>query len=75
MLKAGIIIPSHSPWSSPKAEFDYNKRLLPQPTVEELINRLGGHSWFTKLDLKSGYYQIPIHPADKSKTAFITQDG
>ncbi|CAM2716471.1 unnamed protein product [Rotaria socialis] len=93
MLKAGIIIPSHSPWSSPvvllkkpNGEFrfiiDYRKLnsittkdCYPQPTVEELINRLGGHSWFTKLDLKSGYYQIPIHPADKSKTAFITQDG
>ncbi|CAF2115001.1 unnamed protein product [Rotaria magnacalcarata] len=93
MLKAGIIIPSHSPWSSPvvllkkpNGEFrfiiDYRKLnsittkdCYPQPTVEELINRLGGHSWFTKLDLKSGYYQISIHAADKSKTAFITQDG
>ncbi|CAF4955322.1 unnamed protein product [Rotaria sp. Silwood1] len=93
MLQAGIIIPSHSPWSSPvvllkkpNGEYrfiiDYRKLnsitikdCYPQPTVEELLNRLGGHSWFTKIDLKSGYYQIPIHPADKSKTAFITQDG
>ncbi|CAF1433061.1 unnamed protein product [Rotaria sp. Silwood1] len=93
MLKAGIIIPSHSPWSSPvvllkkpNGEFrfiiDYRKLnsitkkdSYPQPTVEELIQRLGGHSWFTKLDLKSGYYQIPIHQADKEKTAFVTQDG
>ena len=93
MLKAGIIIPSSSPWSSPvvlltkpNGEFrfiiDYRrlnaitkKDCYPQPTVEELIQRLGGHSWFTKLDLKSGYYQIAIQPHDKEKTAFITQDG
>ncbi|CAF4563297.1 unnamed protein product, partial [Didymodactylos carnosus] len=43
--------------------------------MEELLQRLGGHSWFTKLDLKSGYYQIPIQQQDKEKTAFVTQDG
>ncbi|CAF1437902.1 unnamed protein product [Adineta ricciae] len=93
MLKAGIIIPSTSPWSSPvvllkkpNGEFrfiiDYRrlnaitkKDSYPQPTVEELLQRLGGHSWFTKLDLKSGYYQIPIQQSDKEKTAFVTQDG
>ena len=93
MLKAGIIVPSNSPWSSPvilltkpNGEFrfiiDYRrlnsitvKDAYPQPTVEELLQRLGGHGWFTKLDLKSGYYQIPIQQSDKPKTAFITQDG
>ncbi|CAF4357391.1 unnamed protein product, partial [Rotaria sordida] len=30
---------------------------------------------YTKLDLKSGYFQLPIHETDKEKTAFITQDG
>ena len=38
------------------------KDSYPQTTVEELLQRVGGHAWFTKLDLKSGYYQIPIHP-------------
>jgi transposase InsO family protein len=93
MLTCGIVVPSHSPWSSPvvlltkpNGEFrfivDYRrlnsittKDSYPQPTVEELLQRLGGHSWFTKLDLKSGYYQIPIQQEDKEKTAFITQDG
>lgn len=51
------------------------KDAYPQPTVEELLQRLGGHSWFTKLDLKCGYYQIPIQQSDKEKTAFVTQDG
>ncbi|CAF4355389.1 unnamed protein product, partial [Rotaria sp. Silwood2] len=51
------------------------KDSFPQPTTEELLNRLGGRKFYTKLDLKSGYFQIPIHEADKEKTAFITQDG
>jgi hypothetical protein len=51
------------------------KDCYPQPRTEELLNRLGGHRYFTKLDLKSGYFQIRIQEADKEKTAFITQDG
>ncbi|CAF1144892.1 unnamed protein product [Didymodactylos carnosus] len=51
------------------------KDAYPQPTVEELINRLGGHKYFTKLDLKSDNFQIPINLKDREKTAFITQDG
>ena len=51
------------------------KDAYPQPSVEELIYRLSGHSYFTKLDLKSGYFQIPIAEADKEKRAFVTPDG
>ncbi|CAF1174543.1 unnamed protein product, partial [Didymodactylos carnosus] len=48
---------------------------FPLPNMEETINRLGDAAFFTKLDLKSGYFQIPIREEDKAKTAFITQDG
>ncbi|CAF4537482.1 unnamed protein product, partial [Didymodactylos carnosus] len=51
------------------------KDSFPQPTTEELLSRIGGSKYFTKLDLKSGYFQIPIQEKDKEKTAFITQDG
>ncbi|CAF3196869.1 unnamed protein product [Rotaria socialis] len=51
------------------------KDCFPQPTTEELLHRLGGHRFYTKLDLKSGYFQLPIHETEKEKTAFITQDG
>ncbi|CAF4410957.1 unnamed protein product, partial [Rotaria magnacalcarata] len=51
------------------------KDAYPQPSAEELIYRLSGHSYFTKLDLKSGYFQIPIVESDKEKTAFVTPDG
>ncbi|CAF0786226.1 unnamed protein product [Adineta steineri] len=51
------------------------KDVFPQPSIEELVQRLGGHSWFTKIDMKAGYHQIPIQHKDKEKTAFVTQDG
>ena len=51
------------------------KDAYPQPSAEELLYRLSGHNYFTKLDLKSGYFQIPIAEADKEKTAFVTPDG
>ncbi|CAF1600353.1 unnamed protein product [Didymodactylos carnosus] len=51
------------------------KDSFPQPTAEELLQRLGDHQYYTKIDLKSGYFQIRIDEEDKEKTAFITQDG
>ncbi|CAF3283177.1 unnamed protein product [Rotaria sp. Silwood2] len=51
------------------------KDSYPQPTTEKLLQRLGGHTWFTKLDLKSGYFQIPIQNREKEKTALCSQDG
>ncbi|CAM4802461.1 unnamed protein product [Rotaria magnacalcarata] len=44
--------------------------------MEDTIFKLGkGFSYFSKFDLKSGFYQIPINEADKMKTAFITPFG
>ena len=48
----------------------------PLPNMEDTIFKLGkGFSYFSKLDLKSGFYQIPINETDKKKTAFITPFG
>lgn len=48
----------------------------PLPNMEETIRKLGqGYKYFSKLDLKSGFYQIPITDKDKEKTAFITPFG
>ena len=44
--------------------------------MEDTIRKLGqGYNYFSKLDLKSEFYQIPIKELDKPKTAFVTLFG
>ena len=47
----------------------------PLPRIEDLLDRLQGAKFFTKIDLRSGYHQICVHPADVPKTAFRTRYG
>ena len=45
----------------------------PIPLIEELIDKLRGQALYSTLDLKDGYWQVPVKPDDIEKTAFTVQ--
>lgn len=51
------------------------KNSYPLPLISDIFDQLGEAKVFTTLDLKSGYWQIPVSEEDIEKTAFITDFG
>lgn len=49
--------------------------VFPIPLINEILDNIGDSRYFSSIDLKSGFYQIPIDPKDAPKTAFSTSKG
>ena len=45
------------------------------PRTEDILDTLGGATTFSTLDLRSGYWQVPVAQEDRAKTAFVTYGG
>ena len=51
------------------------KNKYPLPRIDDLFDQLKGAVYFSKINLRSGYYQLKIKPEDIPKTAFRTRYG
>ncbi|UYV65508.1 K02A2.6-like [Cordylochernes scorpioides] len=91
MLDWGIIVPSTSEFASPcvlvpkkDSSFrlcqDYRRlnqetHLDPFPSIDRIIDRFGGCHYFTKIDLRDGFWQIGLTRESRKISAFVTQEG
>ena len=51
------------------------KNKYPLPRIDDLFDQLQGSSFFSKIDLRSGYHQLRVRDGDVPKTAFRTRYG
>jgi hypothetical protein len=51
------------------------KNNYPLPLISQLIDKLKGSKWFTKIDLRWGYNNVRIKEGDEWKAAFVCHRG
>nr|CAD2193912.1 unnamed protein product [Meloidogyne enterolobii] len=47
----------------------------PLPRMDEVINKVAGKCWYSRLDLASGFWQIPLDRESSHKCGLITEWG
>lgn len=51
------------------------RNAYPLPKIDKALNEVAQHKWFCSVDLRDGFWQIPLHPNSIEKTAFTTPLG
>lgn len=51
------------------------KDRFPLPLIEDILDRLQGARYFSTLDLKNGFFHVPIAEDSIKYTAFVTHEG
>ena len=47
----------------------------PLPNIQDILKKVGSAKYFSLMDVRQGYFHLPIREGDKYKTAFITHSG
>lgn len=45
------------------------------PNIEDILSRVSEATWFSKLDMNRGFYQVSLDPTSQPKTAFCSPWG
>ena len=48
---------------------------FPIPNIDDMLDKLAGAKFFSKIDLTDGFWHIPIKMTDRDKTGFMTSEG
>jgi hypothetical protein len=53
----------------------HSKEQYPLPLISQLVDKLKGSKWFTKIDLRWGYNNVHIEEGDEWQAAFVCHRG
>ncbi|KAK4397569.1 RNA-directed DNA polymerase [Sesamum angolense] len=66
LLEAGLVQPSKAPYGSP---------VLFQRKQDDFFHKLTKAKYYTKIDLRSGYWQVRVARGDEPKTTCVMSQG